>query len=294
MEESKLLTTKEVAKYLKINEKKVYQLVKERAIPCTRVAGKWLFPKDLIDEWINESVQRRRDIFIAGSNDPFLSFVINLYTKRFFPDSLVYYASIGSAKGLEALSQHKATIAATHLFDPESEDYNLPYLPKYLGSSEIIVINLTYREQGFILPKGNPLNIKDFSDLAAKKVRFINRNFGSGTRLLLDYHLSQRGIKPDEIRGYEKEVNTHLEVGLSILNKEADVGIGIHYIANTLNLDFVAIGWERFDLVLRREDYYLSSIKNFLSLLDPLDISLYAKQFPGYDFKDTGKILFRN
>ena len=131
MGKSQFFTTKEVAKYLKINEKKVYQLIKEGEIPCTRVAGKWLFPKHLIDEWIAESIQKQKDVFIAGSNDPFLNLLINKYNKDFFPDSLIYYACIGSARGLEALAKGKAVMAATHLFDPETQDYNLPFLSDF-------------------------------------------------------------------------------------------------------------------------------------------------------------------
>ena len=292
MDKSQFFTTKEVANYLKINEKKVYQLIKEGEIPCTRVAGKWLFPKHLIDEWIAESIQKQKDIFIAGSNDPFLNVLINKYNKDFFPESLIYYACIGSAKGLEALAKGKAVMAATHLFDPETQDYNLPFLSKYLEDIPVIVINLVYREQGFLVKKGNPLHIKDFSDLTKERVRFINRNLGSGTRLLLDYHLAQKKISPEQIQGYEKEVNTHLEVGLQIIRNEADVGIGIRYVAEMLGLDFISIAWERFDLVVRKDDYRLKPIKKFFSLLDPLNLSLFAHQFQGYDFKETGKVIF--
>lgn len=295
MVDSAFLTTKEVAKYLKINEKKVYQLVKEGSIPCTRVAGKWLFPKALIDKWIVENVEKERDIFIAGSNDLFLWAVIEEYIKKFFPDSIVYYASIGSAKGLQALAKGKALMAATHLFDPETETYNIPFLAKYLGDENVVLINLAYREQGFLVQKGNPLNIRDFSDLIREEVRFINRNLGSGTRFLLDYHLAKEGIKADQIKGYDHEVNTHLELGLSILKGKADVGIGIRYVAELLGLEFIPIGWERFDLVCRRADFYRKPVKAFLGLLEPLNIKLFfSKKFPGYNFKDTGKIIFKS
>ncbi|MCD6319503.1 MAG: substrate-binding domain-containing protein, partial [Candidatus Desulfofervidaceae bacterium] len=114
-------------------------------------------------------------------------------------------------------------------------------------------------------------------------------------RLLLDYHLAKQGIKSDQIKGYGQEVNTHLEVGLSILKGEADVGIGIRYVATLLNLEFIPIGWERFDLVCRQDDFYRKPVKEFFGLLEPLNIDLFfSKRFPGYDFKDTGKIIFES
>jgi len=292
MPKIELLTTKEVAKYLKINEKKVYQLIKEGEIPCTRVAGKWLFPKNLIDKWITEGVEKEKDILIAGSNDPFLNMVINQYTKKYFPASLIYYASIGSAKGLIALVQGKALLASTHLFYPETQEYNIPYLSKYLGSEKSVVVNLAYREQGFMVKEGNPLAIKRFEDLKRNEIKIINRNEGSGTRLLLDHHLKQLGINPEEIRGYEDEVNTHLEVGLSVLKGKVNVGIGIHYIADFLGLEFIPIGWERFDLVILKDNFHIKPIRNFLALLDLLNINLFSQKFAGYDFKDTGKAIF--
>jgi len=292
MSKIELLTTKEVAKYLKINEKKVYQLIKEGEIPCTRVAGKWLFPKNLIDKWITEGVEKGKDILIAGSNDPFLNMVINQYTRKYFPASLIYYASIGSAKGLVALAQGKALLASSHLFHPETQEYNIPYLSKYLGSEKSVVVNLAYREQGFMVKKGNPLGIKSFEDLKRNEIKIINRNKGSGTRLLLDYHLKQLGINPEKIRGYENEVNTHLEVGLSVLKGKANVGIGIHYIAEFLGLEFIPIAWERFDLVILKDNLYIKSIRNFLALLDPLNINLFSQKLAGYDLKDTGKVIF--
>ncbi|WP_459893556.1 substrate-binding domain-containing protein, partial [Desulfothermus okinawensis] len=211
-----LFTTKEVANYLKINEKKVYQLVKEGAIPATRVAGKWLFPKEMIDQWLKRSVKTKQDIYIAGSNDPFLSYLISIFTKKYFPDILIFYASIGSAKGLISLSSNKATIAATHLFEPKSGKYNLPFIKKYLNDTPVVVVNLAYREQGFLVRKGNPFQIKEVKDLTKQNVRFINRNQGSGTRLLFDYLMQKSQVKSSSIIGYDTELNTHLDVGLYV------------------------------------------------------------------------------
>ncbi len=289
-----LFTTKEVANYLKINEKKVYQLIKQGSIPCTRVAGKWLFPKEMIDEWIKRSVKTQQDIYIAGSNDPYLDYLISIFTKKNFPNILVFYASIGSAKGLTSLATNKATIAATHLFDPKSGEYNLPFIKKYLNDTPVVVVNFAYREQGFIVQKGNPLQIKEIMDLTKQGIRFINRNPGSGTRLLFDYLIQKAEINSSLIKGYSQELNTHLDVGLHIFSGRADVGLGIKYIAELLDLDFIPITSERFDLVIRKEDFDLHHIQKILSLLDPINTSLYAERFPGYDFKDTGRIIYQD
>lgn len=291
---STLFTTKEVANYLKINEKKVYQLIKEGLIPCTRVAGKWLFPKEMIDDWIKKSINVRDDILIAGSNDPFLAHLISNFTKQNFPNSLIFYSSIGSAKGLIALSKNKATIAVSHLFDPNSGEYNLPFVKKYLNDIPIIIINLAYRTQGFLMRKNISNRIETVEDIAKYKVSFINRNKGSGTRLLFDYLLQKAKIDPSTIMGYNLESTTHLEVGLAILNGKADVGLGIEYVARLLNLNFVPVQSERFDLIIKKDDFALPHIQKFLSILDPINISLFADQFPGYDFKDSGKIIYQD
>ncbi len=289
-----LLTTKEVSKYLKINEKKVYQLIKEGKIPCTRIAGKWLFPKESIEKWIRESVESEKDIFIAGSDDLILKQLINKYIEKNFPQSLAYYADVGSLKGILALSCGKAFIAATHLFDAETGEYNLPYLSKYLQNEEYAVINLSYRNQGLIVNKGNPLEIKEIGDITKKKVRFINRNPGSGTRVLFDYYLNKLNINPKDIIGYKNEVNKHFDIGLKILHGEVDVGLGIESVSDILRLDFIRITQERFDLVISKQHLYTKPVRDFLSLIDPVFIHTLFKKPIGYDLKDTGKIIYHS
>lgn len=291
---NELFTTKDVANYLKINEKKVYKLIKDGKIPCTRVAGKWLFPKRLIDEWIERSVKSQQDIYIAGSNDPFLEYLVSLFLKESFPDMLIYYANIGSSKGFLSLAANKSDIAVSHLFDMRTREYNLPFIKKYLDNVPVTVINFAYRQQGFIVKKGNPYQIENITALIGKNIKFVNRNTGSGTRLLLDYILQKSDIDPSQINGYNREVNSHIEVGLEILHNNADVGIGIRYIADILGLDFIPITSERIDLIIRKDDFNLHHLQKFISLLDPIKISLYADKFQGYDFQDTGRIIYQD
>ena len=190
-----------MAEYLGINEKKIYYLAKTGKIPCTRVTGKWTFPKGLIDRWIEEDaggrVRNGRDtgrtfILAAGSDDPSLGVLRDLYTSRMRPASL-FWATVGSTAGLEAIRDRVADLALAHLLDAATGEYNLPYLQRVLPSGAA-VIPLFHRELGLLARPGNPLGLRTIADLARPGVRIINRQEGSGTRLYLDQELGHLGI----------------------------------------------------------------------------------------------------
>jgi putative molybdopterin biosynthesis protein len=149
-----------------------------------------------------------------------------------------------------------------------------------------------YRSEGFVVKRGNPLRIKGLEEVVRKKAKFINRNEGSGTRLLLEYLLGQKGFQEAEIVGYKNEVDTHLEVGLRVFLGEADVGLGIEYLAHLLPLEFVRLQEERFDLVVPKELWHTRGMKDFVTCLDPVKIHRLCASLPGYDLRDTGKVLF--
>jgi putative molybdopterin biosynthesis protein len=289
-----LLTTKELADFLRLNEKKVYQLIKEGGIPHVRIAGKWLFPKGHIMRWIDERVQREKDILMVGSDDILLARLLALYSREQFPQSLTFYSPVGSLKGIQALAQKKGQACCTHLLDVETDVYNLPFLSRYLAPRKYVVVNLCYRQQGLIVKEGNPLGIKGLGDVVKKGVRFINRNEGSGTRLLFDYLLREKGLEGKEIVGLTDEVDTHLEVALKVLFGEADVGMGIEYVAHLLPLAFIPLREERFDLVIPQELWAIQLIRGFLSYIDPVPIQRIAHTLPGYNLRDTGKIIFES
>jgi putative molybdopterin biosynthesis protein len=289
-----LLTTKELSDFLRLNEKKVYQLIKEGGIPHVKIAGKWLFPKGHVMRWIDERVQREKDILMVGSDDILLARLLALYSREQFPQSLTFYSPVGSLKGVQALSQKKGQVCCTHLLDVETGAYNLPFLSRHLGSQKYVVVNLCYRQQGLIVKEGNPLGIKGLGDVVKKGVRFINRNEGSGTRLLFEYLLREKGLEGKEIVGFTDEVDTHLEVALKVLFGEADVGMGIEYVTHLLPLAFIPLREERFDLVIPRELWPTQHIKGFLSYVDPVSIQRLARTLPGYDLKDTGKVIFES
>jgi putative molybdopterin biosynthesis protein len=300
---AELMSTKEVAEYLDIHEKQVYGLIKAGRIPCTRVTGKWIFPKKSIDEWIENNTKsglkqaRKKSsqisgaILSAGSNDPVLDMLLTA-TKKSHPDFFVFSANTGSINGLKALNSGLTDMAMSHLFDPESGRYNIPYLTQYLPDINPVVVNLFRRELGFLIQPGIASAVEGFESLAGKKIRFINRQQGSGTRQLLDYHLSKLGIDSGKINGYENEVYTHFEVGLSILSGEADVGIASAAIAKLLGLKFKPITSECFDMILDQSIYFQSGIQSFIEELKTESFRNRVKKIGGYDFTDSGKILY--
>ncbi len=298
-----MMSTKEVAKYLSIHEKQVYALIKSKKIPSTRVTGKWVFPKKLIDEWIDSSAKggleqarsKSRKIegaFLAsGSNDPILD-MLHTYMKKSYPEFYIFSANTGSTDGLKALNLGYTDIAWSHLFDPKTNEYNIPFLSTYLPQKKPVVVNLFLRELGFVVAPKNPLNIRSFEDLAQKKVRLINRQKGSGTRILLDHHLKRLRITPSKINGYEKEVYTHFEVGLSILSKEADVGIATIAVSKLLGLPFIAITQESFDMILDQSTFFEKGIQAFIEILNSQEFRNRVERLGSYDFKNSGKILY--
>jgi len=155
-----------------------------------------------------------------------------------------------------------------------------------------VVVNLFARELGFLVAPGNPLRIKGFADLARKKIKFVNRQEGSGTRVLLDYNLKKLQIPSSLIKGYENEVYTHFEVGLSILSREADVGIATIAISKLLGLSFVPITQERFDMVLDQPTFFDQKIQAFIEVLNSPDFRRRVEPISNYDFKNSGKIIY--
>jgi putative molybdopterin biosynthesis protein len=217
-----------------------------------------------------------------------------LYSKEKFPKSLAFYSPVGSMKGVQCLSQYKAQACCVHLLDEGTGEYNLPFLSRQLSSQPFTVMNLWYRRQGLVVKKGNPLGIRNLDDVVKKKARWVNRNKGSGTRLLLDYLLEKAGLRDGEIVGFADEVSSHLEVAFRVYFEEADVGLGIQYATHLLPLDFIPLQDERFDLVIPKELWSTRLIKEFVGYIDPVMIRKVARSLPGYDLKDCGKVLFQS
>ena len=218
--------------------------------------------------------------------------LIEEFNRIHFPRHLVFHAALGSKRGLLSLAAGKSQIAGVHLFHPPTGDYNLPYAAVHLHDKSYLVINLAYRRQGLLAARDNPLDIRGVKDLGRRDIRFINRNEGSGTRYILDYQLAKEGISPAQIDGYQREKVTHMEVGLEILRNNADVGVGIEYVAELLGLCFIPLVEERFDLVTLKDGFTAHPIKDFFALLEPEKLTLQAGMFRGYDFRHSGTIIY--
>ncbi len=298
-----IMNTKEVAKYLGVHEKQVYALIRSKKIPSTRVTGKWVFPKKLIDEWIESNAktgleqarQKSRRIegalLASGSNDPILD-MLHTYMKKSYPEFYIFSANTGSTDGLKALNMGYTDLAWSHLFDPKTGEYNIPFLTNYLPHVKPIVVNLFRRDLGFLVAPKNPFHIRGFEDLAQKGVRFINRQKGSGTRVLLDHHLKRLKIPTSKIQGYDRDVYTHFEVGLSILSKEADVGIATVAVSKLLGLPFIPITQESFDMILDQSTFFEKGIQAFIEVLNSQEFRNRIGRLGSYDFKNSGKILY--
>jgi putative molybdopterin biosynthesis protein len=297
-----MMTTKEVAEYLRIHEKQVYALIKAKRIPATRVTGKWVFPKHLIDDWIasnsratlaetREKSRRIEGAFLcAGSNDISLGLLFTLLREK-YPQFYFFSASTGSTEGLKTLNEGYIDVSWSHLLDPKTGEYNVPFLPVHTPDMKPVVVNLFHRRIGLITAPDNPLKIKGFGDLARKDVTFVNRQKGSGSRLLIDHHLKELGVLPKKIKGYEREVWAHLDVGFSIVSGRADVGLAAEAISRMLRLPFIPVQEERFDMIVDQSKFFSKPAQ---ALIDTLRSREFQESIGllGYGFEDSGKIIY--
>ena len=230
----------------------------------------------------------KNNIIVTGSHDLILDILRNELQEKFSDYNLVSF-NVGSMGGLLALKQKKTHFATSHLLDPESGEYNLPYIKKLLPQRELMVVNLAYREQGIMVKKGNPKNIQGIDDLVKKDLKFINRQKGSGTRVLLDYLLKKKGINPLEIPGYSQEVYTHLMVASAVAGGNADTGLGIFSAAKVFDLDFVPVIKEKYDIIIPKEYVSTLKIQKILAVIKSRKFKKKVLSLGGYDLSQSGK-----
>lgn len=230
-------------------------------------------------------------ILMLGSHDLTIDILAQYLATR---GSRLASAKVGSLGGLIALSRGEAHLAGAHLLDPESGEFNLPYIRKYLHhmpDPNVYVIGLVGRQQGLLVPKGNPKGVSGLSDLARRDIQFINRQQGSGTRYLLDYHLDLEGIEESTIHGYAQVEYDHLSLASRISSGRADCGLGIRAAANAMKLDFVHLFDERYDLVIPANHYHQPKLEPLLDILvDPVFQQAVAA-IPGYDVNPMGTLI---
>jgi putative molybdopterin biosynthesis protein len=285
-----IMSARDLSRYLKINEKKIYKLAQESRVPSMKIGGKIAFIKELIDKWMLENTEREQQILIAGSDDVLMRRIISAYNKEH--TGLVYYAPVGAVNGLKALKDNAATLSCVHVFDTEKKENNLSYIDKYLTPDDYVVVHLFVREQGIMVQKGNPKGIGAIEDIAARGVVFVNRGQGTGTRLLLDFLLQEKRIDPSNVKGYDVEADSHLQVGQAVLGGAADAGFGIRHVAHMLGLDFVPLFRENFEMVAPKERFYSAQVKEFLSFAQQPSLLHHIRDFTGYDTAKMGSVVF--
>jgi len=231
-------------------------------------------------------------IVCIGSHDNALDLLANILKKR-CPNFSFSSAHVGSMGGLMALKRGEAHLSGTHLLDEETGEYNVPVIKKLLSDKKIILINLVYREQGLLVLKGNPKNIRGFEDLIRSDVVFVNRQSGAGTRLLTDKCLRELGIKPENVKGYEREEYTHMGVASAVLTGVADTGLAILASAKALNLDFIPVANERYDLAIPREFFETEMLQHLINIIKKdAEFRGMVVGLGGYDISDMGKVMY--
>lgn len=198
---------------------------------------------------------------------------------------------VGSLGGIMALKRGECHLAPTHLLDMETGEYNISYIKKYFPNEKMILIKGVKRQQGFIVQKGNPMNIRDFKDLTRDNITYANRQRGAGTRVLLDYHLKLDKINPSQVVGYTRELNTHMAVATAVKTGSATTGLGIYSAAKALDLDFIDITFEDYDFLLPYGLIEDPRIKAFIETLKSKEFRKRVEALGGYDFENTGEII---
>lgn len=229
-----------------------------------------------------------RTIFVIGSHDMTLDLLAQYLAER---RRRLASANVGSQAGLVALRRGEAHLAGSHLLDPQSGEYNLSAVRQYLPDVAVVVVGFLGRQQGLMVPRGNPKGIFSLQDLARPDVIFVNRQRGAGTRVLLDYQLALLGIAPQQVRGYNQEEYTHLAVAAAVASGRADCGLGIAAAAQALDLDFIPLHQEHYDLVVPKEFYESDLLAPLWAVLEDLTFRQAVAGLPGYDISRMGKIV---
>jgi putative molybdopterin biosynthesis protein len=243
-------------------------------------------------ELLRDEHEIENTLVFIGSHDNILDVLANLL-HRLRPICRLSSAHVGSMGGILAIKRGEAHLAGTHLLDEETGDYNISFIKKYIPNTPLQLINLAYREQGLLVPRGNPLGIAGFEDLTRDDVRFINRQRGAGTRLLTDMHLKRLNIEPDQITGYNREEYTHMNVASAITSNNADTGLAIRAAAVALNLDFIPVAQERYDLILPKAHLDDPKVQALLETIGSnKEFRQTVEGLGGYDLRDCGTIMY--
>lgn len=289
-----MMNTREVADYLRIKERKVYDLIKAGRIPCSRVTGKWLFPKRLIDRWVEAAATMRDDAardrpappVIAGSHDPFLDWCLGE------SGSGLAMLAGGSLDGLRRLAAGEAMVAGMHVREAEGAGYNVSLVKERLAGLGVVVIEWAWREQGLVLAPGNPLAIRGIADLAARRARVMARQDEAGSQLLLVQLLAEAGLDLGDLDLVAGPARSETELALAVLEGKADAGLAVAAVARRLRLEFLPLARERYDLVMRRRDYFEPPVQRLMAFARTEQAAARAAALGGYDCAGLGAIVY--
>jgi len=290
-----LLTTAEAAAYLRLKERKIYEMVAEGTVPCTKVTGRWLFPKAELDHWLAASVLRppgtvRREPapIICGSYDPLLEWAL-----RECGSGLATLAA-GSEAGFARFVAGETLAAAIHLHSLEdgTTDANMAAIKNCGDLYDAVLIAFCRREQGFLVPLGNPLKLGSIEDVNRTRARIAVRPKGAGAQLLLLALLHRAKISIDQLTVAAPVCPIGPDIAQAIRTGRADTGIATRSVANNAGLDFVPITWESFDLVMHQHDYFKPSMQTLFNFLRSEQFTTRAREFGGYDLGITGMVRF--
>ncbi|MHC1783074.1 MAG: substrate-binding domain-containing protein [Anaerolineaceae bacterium] len=248
-----------------------------------------------MDRWramnLEQEIGSQEVLRFAGSHDMLVNELAHTYFGKIEKDVSLQLSYSGSLGGLIALVEGKADLVGCHLWDEESDSYNLPYVRRLLPGKEVTVVTLAERRQGLIVTPGNPLNIRNLTDLTRPGIRFVNRQSGSGTRVWLDAMLNKLKIEPHQIIGYGDEHLTHTDVARSVAEGLADVGLGLENAGSAYGLDFIFLNRERYDLIACNETAQNPVLKKFFRWLASDEGKSFIDQHRGYESRKSGEIL---
>jgi excisionase family DNA binding protein len=291
-----LLTTDEAAVYLRLSERKLYELVANGAVPCTKVTGKWLFPRAALDRWLVAGLvlpalaQALAPPIVGGSHDPLLEWALL--------ESGSGLASLpeGSEAGLRRLARGEITAAAIHVhrLDGDDEAANLDAVAEAPGLHDGVVIAYGRREQGLVLAPGNPLQLRDVAGIAARRARLALRPQGAGAQLLLLALLARAGLAFDALALVKPACPTGADIAQAVRSGRADCGIATRAVAQAAGLDFVPLTWERFDLALRQRDYFRPGLQALFKFVRTAEFRERAAELAGYDVSEAGDVRALN
>ncbi|SHI61790.1 helix-turn-helix transcriptional regulator [Propionispora hippei] len=307
MTETTVYTPEEVAKILKISRFTVYEMIKRGDLTAYRIGRKVRVEAPDLEIYINKSKGlpvaapaktyppdvpfAAHDGLILCGQDIILD-ILTKHLEREMPHIQFLRKYIGSVDGLLSLYRGTANAVTAHLWDSDTDSYNLPYVRHLLPGHRTLIINLVHRMEGFYVAKGNPKQINTWQDLARTGIRFVNREHGAGARVLLDEQLRLAGIEHAAITGYSHEELSHLAVASCVGRGEADVGLGIEKAAlQVLTVDFIPLKKERYDLVIRKEDMAKPQFQTLLSILRSKSFHNELAGMGGYDISQTGTII---